>query len=66
MKISKKISAASESSSPVQIDAYGLAEEKIRSAIDSLGEIADEDNFAKERIADLSVVLLDIKSRDKD
>ncbi len=43
---------------------YASAIGHIRSAIDALGEIAKDDELAKESIANLSVILLDLNSAD--
>lgn len=64
MKISKTplkkqnpevVSAAKEVNHKEQANAY------IKSAIDELGKIAKDDVLAKEAIANLAVVLLDLK-----
>ena len=60
LKRQSKIKASEEMI--VENNAFEIAEEKIRSAIDALGEIAKDDKLARDCIANLSVVLLDIKA----
>ena len=62
MKISKKVKrpgVMAATSGP----RYGEAISLIRQAIDSLGKVSKEDAIARDAIANLSVVLLDIKSQ---
>ncbi len=46
---------------PVAVCPYSAAIDKIYDAIDSLGELAKSDPIARESIANLSVVLFDLK-----
>lgn len=62
MKISKK-RGSSRVSSATSGPKYGDAIDFIRKAIDSLGRVSKEDAIARDAIANLSVVLLDIKSQ---
>lgn len=57
MKISK-VKTESEKK-----DKYAECTDKIQEAIDCLCEVAGDDIVAKESIANLGVVLLDLKSR---
>ncbi|WP_301003112.1 hypothetical protein [uncultured Duncaniella sp.] len=54
MKIAKKAPA------PVQAGKYAEGRKYIRAAIDSLGKVAKDDPKAKEAIANLGVVFLDL------
>lgn len=60
MRISRKVDASSQAAdvNNKYVDAIG----HIRSAIDALGEVASSDSLARESIANLSVVLLDLNS----
>lgn len=58
MKISKKSEQVNISSN----SKYKKSVDCIYAAIQSLGEVAKEDIVAREAIADLSVVMLDLKS----
>lgn len=60
MKISKSNSALN-TKQPVKCDAKQQACESIMSAISILSSIAKQDEQAKSAIADLGVVLLDIR-----
>ncbi len=64
MKISKRsaIKASDDACcEAVVISPYQKAIDSICCAIDALGEIAKNDNVARESIANLSVVLFDLK-----
>lgn len=64
MKISKnkKTCAAKETSTVTEVKSkYQDTIDYIKAAIDSLGNIAQDDDLAKDAIANLSVVLLDLK-----
>ena len=64
MKISKNTSRASVASTPkksVTSSSRADAQQHIRAAIDCLGKEAKADTIAKESIANLSVVLLDLQ-----
>lgn len=64
MKISKnkKACAAKETSTVTEVKGkYQDTIDYIKAAIDSLGNIAQDDDLAKDAIANLSVVLLDLK-----
>lgn len=47
---------------PTDCNSYQCAIDHILSAIDCLGEIAKDDSLARESIANLSVVLFDLKN----
>lgn len=61
MKISKK-SATATKDVVTCASKYKDSVNKIYAAIQSLGEFAKDDILAREAIADLSVVMLDLKS----
>lgn len=64
MKISKnkKACAAKKTSTVTEVKSkYQDTIDYIKAAIDSLGNIAQDDDLAKDAIANLSVVLLDLK-----
>lgn len=64
MKISKnkKACAAKEANTVTEVKSkYQTTIDYIKAAIDSLGTIAQDDDLAKDAIANLSVVLLDLK-----
>lgn len=64
MKISKKSIKACEDTDIIldnSINPYEDACEHILSAIDCLGAIAENDDKAKDSIANLSVILFDLK-----
>lgn len=64
MKISKnkKVCAAKETNTVTDVKSkYQDTIDYIKAAIDSLGNIAQDDDLAKDAIANLSVVLLDLK-----
>lgn len=64
MKISKnkKVCAAKETNTVTEVKSkYQATIDYIKAAIDSLGSIAQDDDLAKDAIANLSVVLLDLK-----
>ena len=62
MKISRVRSIAASEESIAENNKYSSAIGHIRMAIDALGELAKEDNLARESIANLSVVILDLNS----
>ena len=64
MILKRQAKVVSSQEGIVENNAFVIAEEKIRSAIDALGEIAKDDKLARDCIANLSVVLLDMKSSD--
>lgn len=63
MKITKKVTAASTNASVANTykSEYIECSNHIRGAIEALSTIAANDNIAKDAIADLSVVLLDLQ-----
>lgn len=64
MKITKKKVVASSTLPKVPDNAvnYTAAQERIKEAIMELAKCGQTDDFAKEQIANLSVILLDIQS----
>lgn len=60
MKISKVIKAARET----EPSTYATVIGHLRSAIDALGEHAKDDEKARDAIANISVVLLDLSAKD--
>lgn len=69
MKISKKQNVKANTDAEIQVTAllepecckYACALDHISCAIESLAEIAKDDQIAKDSIANLGVVLLDLK-----
>lgn len=62
MKITKNAKKVTASTKVVANKNYQTAQKYIKCAIDALGACGKSDEFAKDRIADLSVVLFDINA----
>jgi hypothetical protein len=62
MKITKNAKKVTASKEVVANKNYQAAQRYIKCAIDALGACGKSDEFAKDRIADLSVVLFDINA----
>lgn len=62
MKITKNAKKVAASKEVVANKNYQTAQKYIKCAIDALGACGKSDEFAKDRIADLSVVLFDINA----
>lgn len=61
MKITKNAKATQSVKAATSKNKYQESREYIRAAIDTLGQTAKDDPVARESIANLSVVLLDLQ-----